>query len=431
MDLSLVSSSSENDSKIGQTVNRIKISFSPVKRTTNLIQLPGSKSESNRWLILQRALPGIKLENVANSVDTQVLKKALANGDEKVDVGHAGTAMRFLTAYFAAQEGEVRELYGSKRMHQRPIGDLVNALKQLGAQIDYLQNENYPPIKIRGRSLKGKNISIRADQSSQYISAILLINPFLADDIDIKFLTAPTSKTYIKHTASLLQELGFAFSFHSDHLSIKRPTSFNLPRTIQIESDWSAASYYFSWIALSKDQQLHLQFLRPDSFQADSALPDIYDRIGVFAEWVEEDRLYLKKADASAIRELKLELNDNPDIAQTIAVTCLGLGIDCHLTGLHTLTIKETNRLQAMKNELEKFDAQVNITNDSLKMGSPEKLPEKVQQISTYDDHRMAMAFAPLVLKTKLIINDPQVVEKSYPDFWRDLERLGVQLVDN
>ena len=416
---------------MNQAVNRISISFSPENGMTNQIRLPGSKSESNRWLILQRAFPGIKLMNLANSVDTQVLQKALANDDEKVDIGHAGTAMRFLTAYLAAQEGETRDLHGSNRMHQRPIGDLVDALRQLGAQIDFLENENYPPLRIRGRTLKGERISIRADQSSQYISAILLICPFLADDIDIKFLTAPTSKTYIKHTTSLLQELGFAFSFHTDHISIKRPASFKIPRSIKIESDWSAASYYFSWVALSKEQQLQLQYLRPDSFQADSALPGIYEKLGVLAEWLEEDTLHLKKTDASAVRELKLDLNDNPDIAQTIAVTCLGLGIDCHLTGLHTLTIKETNRLQAMKNELEKFNAHVDITKDSLQMGSPEVLPEEVQHISTYDDHRMAMAFAPLVLRTKLIIDDPQVVEKSYPDFWRDLERLGVQVADN
>ena len=410
-------------------MNKIRLSYHQQQNFSTSIQLPGSKSESNRWLILQQFFREIKLQNLANSVDTQVLQKALASDSSIIDIGHAGTAMRFLTAYFASQKKQTKILSGSDRMHQRPIGDLVNALRQIGAKIEYLEKEGYPPLKIHGKQLSGKKIKIKADQSSQFISAILLISPSLADDFTIEFLTKPTSKTYIKHTLSLLQEIGYAFEFTSDHLVVKQPSVLKIPKKINIESDWSAASYLFSWVALSKNDQIRMKILKKNSFQADQVLPEIYSKFSVDTEW-KEDELHLKKTDQKLPDEITLDLNNNPDIAQTIAVTCLGLNIDCYLTGLHTLAIKETNRLQAMKNELEKCNASVAISKDTLNLKSPQVLPDKKINISTYDDHRMAMAFAPLAQMTKLIIENPEVVEKSYPDFWKDLHQLGMQSID-
>ena len=406
-------------------MNKIKLSYQSQDNTTFSLQLPGSKSESNRWLILQQFFPDVKLHNLANSVDTQVLQKALTSQSSSVNIGHAGTAMRFLTAYYASQQGVIKILSGSPRMHQRPIGDLVDALRQLGAEIDYLEQDGYPPLKIQGKQLTARTIKIKADQSSQFISALLLISPSLADDFTIEFLTKPTSRTYIQHTLSLLQEIGYAFEFHTDHLVIKRPSSFKVPQEVAIESDWSAASYLYSWVALSKNDQLDLKILNKNSFQADQVLPDIYQQFSIETEW-KKGGIHLKKSHQQLPAKVTLDLNNNPDIAQTIAVTCLGLGIDCFLTGLHTLSIKETDRLQAMKNELEKCNAVVEITTDTLTLKSPKFLPVETVSIATYDDHRMAMAFAPLAQKTKLIIENPQVVEKSYPDFWEDLAALGL-----
>ena len=227
----------------------------------------------------------------------------------------------------------------------------------------------------------------------------------------------------------MLQQIGYAFEFTSDHLVVKQPAAFTIPKAVSIESDWSAASYLFSWVALSKKDQLVLKILKKTSFQADQVLPEIYSKFCVDTEW-KEDELHLKKRDQKLTDVINLDLNNNPDIAQTIAVTCLGLGIDCYLTGLHTLTIKETNRLQAMKNELEKFNASIAITRDTLQLKSPEVLPDKTISIFTYDDHRMAMAFAPLAQKANLIIENPEVVEKSYPDFWKDFQQLGLQSID-
>ena len=430
MDLSSASLNSAIALREKIQVNKIKLNYHPRQNIFKSIQLPGSKSESNRWLILQQFFPKIKLQNLANSVDTQVLQKALGSDSSTVNIGHAGTAMRFLTAYFASQTNQIKTLSGSARMHQRPIGDLVDALRQLGAKIEYLENDNFPPLKIYGRQLTGKNIKINADQSSQFISALLLISPSLKNDFTIEFSTKPTSKTYIQHTLSLLSEIGYAFDFTTDHLVVKQPFSFKVPQLFNIESDWSAASYLFSWIALSKNDQLKLKVLKENSFQADQVLPDIYSKFCVNTQR-KGDELHLKKTNQQLPDEITLDLNNNPDIAQTLAVTCLGLGIDCYLTGLHTLTIKETNRLQAMKNELEKFNAFVTITKETLNLKSPNVLPDKTVFISTYDDHRMAMAFSPLVLKTDLIIENPKVVEKSYPDFWKDLEQLGLQSIDN
>jgi len=410
-------------------VNKIRLNYHQTKNISKTIKLPGSKSESNRCLILKQFFPNIKLTNLANSVDTKVLQKALAEDVPSVNIGHAGTAMRFLTAYFATQVNKTKILSGSKRMHQRPIGDLVDALRQLGASIDYLENEGYPPLKIQGQQLSGNKMQIKADQSSQFISALLLISPSLADDFKIEFLTKPTSKTYIQHTLSLLEKIGYAFSLETDHLVIKQPTAFTVLNKINIESDWSAASYFFSWVALSKNDKVSLTILKKNSFQADQILPEIYKSFCVDTKW-ESDQIHLTKSDQQLPAEVNLELNNNPDIAQTIAVTCLGLGIKCFLTGLHTLSIKETNRLEAMKNELQKFHAHVEITKNTLELKPPAKLPSQAISIATYDDHRMAMAFAPLAQKMNLIIENPQVVEKSYPDFWQDFSQLGVQVFD-
>lgn len=410
-------------------MNKLKLTFSQNNCTSTSIQLPGSKSESNRWLILQQFFPEIQISNLANADDTLVLQQALKDKTGKVNIGHAGTAMRFLTAFYAANAGNKTKLYGSKRMHQRPIGHLVNALKQLGAEIDFIENDGFPPLSIKGQNLEANTIDIRADQSSQFISALLLISPGIKHNYKINFLTTPTSKTYIYHTCSILELLGYQIDSTQQQLKIRPPQQFQIPANVKIESDWSAASYLFSWVALSQDAKLNVSYLKSSSYQADKALPEIFSPM-VDVNWKTEG-IEIRKSKGQVPDEINLDLNDNPDIAQTLAVTCLGLKINCHITGLHTLRIKETDRLMAMKTELEKFNAIVSITDDSLTMIAPKQLPKHRITISTYDDHRMAMAFAALAQKTTLLIENPQVVAKSYPDFWRDFSKLGLQYVDS
>ena len=390
------------------------------------INICGSKSESNRLLILQAQFPNISIENLSDSDDTAVLQKGLRVLKGTVDVHHAGTAMRFLTAYFAATEGTEVLLTGSQRMQQRPIGILVDALKSLGADIEYAQNEGFPPLRIIGKKLLKNEVRIKADVSSQYISALMLIAPALPKGLKISLQGKTTSVPYIEMTLQLLRNIGISGDFEKNVISISAKETIH-DNLMIVESDWSSASYFYSLVALSDDLQITLGSFSEESLQGDAALVQIYESLGVQTySNISEKTISLSKKDTQLPDSLLLDLANTPDLAQTIAVSCFGLGIGCRLTGLHTLKIKETDRLSALKIELEKLGASVQIDENSLNLEKSFHLNPEVS-IETYQDHRMAMAFAPLALKTELTINNAEVVSKSYPNFWSDLKIAGVE----
>ena len=397
------------------------------------ILITGSKSETNRLLLLQALYPSISLKNTSNSDDSEVMLKALqstkkASSDAQIiDIHHAGTAMRFLTAYFSVSPGHEVVLTGSQRMTERPIKVLVEALQQLGAEITYEKEEGYPPIRIKGRKITKSKVSIPANVSSQYISALLLVAPQLENGLELTLVGEITSVPYIKMTLALLNEIGVETKFKENSITVKPLAINSKPQTLTVESDWSSASYFFSVVALSEiGTEIRLSSYKQNSLQGDAALVEIYKELGVTTVF-EDDSMILRKEASYNLQSLICDLNSSPDIAQTIVVTCFGLGIGCHLTGLHTLKIKETDRLEALKAELTKLDAVISVTDDSLTLDPSVTIAENVA-IDTYNDHRMAMAFAPLALLVPIVINDAEVVSKSYPDFWNDWKQLGVSV---
>ena len=390
------------------------------------VQITGSKSESNRLLLLQALYPEFKLENVSNSDDSNLMTSALSSDSEVVDIHHAGTAMRFLTAYFSIQEGRETVLTGSKRMKERPIKILVEALQDLGAEISYEGNEGFPPIRIKGKKLAKNKVSLRANVSSQYISALLLIASKLENGLELTLEGEITSIPYINMTLSLLDEIGVESSFIENTITVKPNTQPLETKTLTVESDWSSASYYFSIAALSDiGTEITLTSYKENSLQGDSALVDIYKHFGVSAVF-NENSVTLKK-EKSNLETLNLDLKNAPDIAQTIAVTCFSEGIACNLTGLHTLKIKETDRLVALHDELTKLGASIMVTDKSLHLKASSVIHENIA-IKTYNDHRMAMAFAPLALKVPIQILDAEVVTKSYQKFWEDMQQIGIKI---
>ncbi len=411
----------------------LKIQNSKFKIQNLILKITGSKSETNRLLLLRALYPNLVLENISNSYDSEVMIKALGaqypipkTQYPKIDVHHAGTAMRFLTAYYAIQEGFEVQLTGSSRMKERPIQILVNALNQLGAEISYIEKEGFPPLKIKGKKLTKRKVSLPANVSSQYISALLLMAPKLENGLELTLEGEITSVSYIKMTLALLNKIGVETSFIENRIIVK-PKSVIHNLKFTIESDWSSASYWYSIIALSEiDTQITLSSFKENSLQGDFALVEIYKNFGVETVF-NTNQMLLRKVENLKPETLNLKLNNSPDIAQTIAVTCFGLGISCNLTGLHTLKIKETDRLEALRVELTKLGASISVTNHSLTLGKSENVNTNIR-ISTYQDHRMAMAFAPLALKVPIIIENAEVVSKSYPDFWEDFKQFGFVL---
>jgi len=387
------------------------------------ITITGSKSESNRLLLLKALFTNLEINNVSNSDDSQYMLKALKSDDSTVDIHHAGTAMRFLTAYFATLEGKTTLLTGSQRMQERPIKILVDALRELGADIEYDKEEGYPPLRITGKTLKNDEVRLKANVSSQYISALLLMATKLKNGLKLHLDGKITSVPYINMTLSLLNQIGVETSFEGQLIQVK-PYLDTVSKTLTVESDWSSASYFYSIIALSPvGTQINLSTYKKDSLQGDAVLQAIYKQLGVTTTF-EGSNINLKKTTTQLPDCLNLDLANAPDIAQTIVVSCLGLQVNCNLTGLHTLKIKETDRLEALKNEINKFGTAIKITNDSLHLLDPKSLtPNAI--IETYNDHRMAMAFAPLALRTEFSIKEAEVVSKSFPDFWENLKQLG------
>lgn len=392
------------------------------------IQITGSKSESNRLLLLQALYPEITIANLSNSDDSVLMLKALQSNSEIIDIHHAGTAMRFLTAFLSIQKSKEVTITGSKRMKERPIQILVEALLNLGADIEYLENQGFPPLKIKGKQLKGGKVSLKSNVSSQYISALLLIAPRLKKGLKLKLKGTITSVPYINMTLDLLNQIGVKTKFKGNKITVKhfdkKPKSINLT----VESDWSSASYFYSIAALSKiGTEITLSSYKKESLQGDSILSEIYKEFGVITVFEKKSITLKKSNNINQNCLIELDLSNSPDIAQTIAVTCFGLGSECNLIGLHTLKIKETDRLLALKTEIEKLGGEVIITDDSLQLSASDKINENVA-ISTYNDHRMAMAFAPLALKVPILINDADVVSKSYPEFWKDLKSIGFKI---
>ncbi|MDO6519147.1 3-phosphoshikimate 1-carboxyvinyltransferase [Zobellia galactanivorans] len=388
----------------------------------NNIQITGSKSESNRSLLLQALYPNISIDNLSNSDDAEVMQKGLKIGNGVVDIHHAGTAMRFLTGFFASQEGKQVTLTGSKRMTERPVKVLVEALRHLGAEISYEKNEGYPPILIKGKKLEKSQVSLPANISSQYISSLLLIAPSLENGLELELVGKITSVPYIKMTLALLSQIGVENSFEGNTIKVSPKAKVD-PVNLVVESDWSSASYYYSIVALSEvGSEISLSAYKDNSLQGDSVLQELYTEFGVETRF-EGNTLVLRKVGAPKGQTVQFDLGNAPDIAQTIAVTCFGLGMGCHLTGLHTLKIKETDRLEALHTELSKLGADISVTDKDLTLGLSGTMKAEVA-IDTYNDHRMAMAFAPLAMKIPLYVNDAEVVSKSYPDFWKDLEKL-------
>ena len=415
-----------------KTLMNLKLQQSTINNQQSTIVITGSKSETNRLLLLQALYPNIKLENTSYSDDSDVMVAALQQSkinNQKstiINVHHAGTAMRFLTAYFAIQENSEVILTGSTRMKERPIKILVDALNQLGASIVYEEKEGFPPIKIIGKKLSNNKVSLPATISSQYISALLLIAPKLDYGLELNLEGEITSIPYIKMTLALLNEIGATTSFVENKIIVK-PLQSAICNLQSVESDWSSASYFYSIIALSDvGTKISLSNYKKDSLQGDASLVEIYKNFGV-ATVFNQNSITISKSAICNLKSFICNLQSSPDIAQTIAVTCFGLGIECNLSGLHTLKIKETDRLEALKTELSKLGAKISVTNNSLHLNKSNTILENVT-IKTYQDHRMAMAFAPLALKTSLIIENAEVVSKSYPTFWEDLKSIGFSI---
>jgi len=394
--------------------------------TISSLTITGSKSESNRCLLLKALFDDLTIENLSNSDDTKLMKNALSSDNSLIDIHHAGTAMRFLTAYYATQNGRRIILTGSSRMKERPIRILVDALRNLGAKIEYSENEGFPPLKIQGHEFLKSEVFLKANVSSQYISALLLIAPSLKNGLKLHLDGKITSIPYIEMTLALLNEVGIRTSFESNKIKVF-PYEGHNSKTLIVESDWSSASYFYSIVSLSSvGTKINISSYKKNSLQGDAILSEIYNNLGVSSKF-NNSVLTIEKISDDLPKNLDLDLSNTPDIAQTLAVSCLGLQINCNFTGLHTLKIKETDRLLALKNEIKKLGSDVITTNNSLEIKSPKPLLKNVE-INTYNDHRMAMSFAPLVLRTNLYINNADVVSKSYPNFWNDLDKIGINL---
>lgn len=396
---------------------------------SSAITITGSKSESNRLLLLQALYPQLTIDNLSNADDTRLMQQALQSQASEIDVHHAGTAMRFLTAYYATIHDSTVTITGSSRMKERPIKILVDALRDLGADISYLENEGFPPLQIKPARIDKCQVSLQANVSSQYISALLLIAPQLPQGLELTLIGKITSVPYIKMTLALLNDIGVTTSFKDNVISVSPLNTQNVnAKTLTVESDWSSASYFYSLVALSPvGASISLSAYKAASLQGDSCLAKLYQDFGVETTFNATTITICKQQDVEPSKTIQFNLSNAPDIAQTIAVTAFGLGMACNLTGLHTLKIKETDRIVALQTELEKLGAKVTVTDESLHLQTSNTIIPSVA-IDTYNDHRMAMAFAPLVLKTDIIINDAEVVSKSYPDFWNDFKQLGCKL---
>lgn len=392
------------------------------------IDLPASKSISNRALILKAmSLSTTPLTNLSDCDDTQVMLNAFNFDTSEIDVKAAGTSMRFLTAFFSRLPGEWI-ITGTKRMKQRPIHILVDALKSIGARIDYLENEGYPPLLIKGTTLEGGEISLSGSVSSQFISALMMIAPEMKKGLTINITEELISKPYIALTIGMMKEFGVCAKWEDNKIII--PHSNYHADSYLVEGDWSGASYWYEILALANKGELILKGLFNNSMQGDSKIAELFLDLGVNTEFT-SDGVHLTKS-APRIKKMFYDFSNIPDLAQTFAVTCCMLNIPFLFSGLQTLKIKETDRIEALKNELKKLGFVVQDRDDSILEWDGEKChPESKPVITTYEDHRMAMAFAPVALCIPNVwISEPHVVSKSYPRFWEHLKSIGFQITE-
>ena len=407
-------------------MRKIRVSGCDVKSFQNL-NISGSKSESNRVLILKSIFKNISIENLSLSDDTKILKKSLINKSPIINVGHAGTSMRFLTAYLATLVNKKFILSGSKRMHERPIAVLVDALNYLGFKINFIEDEGYPPLEIIGAKNIKNSVKLNSSLSSQYISALMLIAPTLKNGLVIELDGKITSRPYIDLTLSILQKLGIESKIKENFITIK-PQKKIKTSTYKVESDWSSVSYFFSIVALSNGIELSFKNFRSDSNQGDRKVCKYYELFGIKSKFQNHGLVISKQIDFKYPKQITIDLNDNPDLAQTIIVTSFGLNIPTKLTGLSTLKIKETDRLVAMHNELTMLGAKCEIDDDSIEIFKTENKLNDNHTIKTYDDHRMALSFAPLSIIKPLNISNPDVVTKSFPEFWNILKKINFSI---
>lgn len=425
-----------------------KVTVDPDSLCDNqLIDLPASKSLSNRALIMQALCPKpCQLTHLSDCDDTVVMQRAfltIANhqGIEPaiIDIGAAGTSMRFLTAYFATREGANVIMTGTERMKQRPIKILVDALRSLGADIEYLETEGCPPLRIHGRKLDGGPLSIDGSTSSQYISALLMVAPTLTNGLSLTLTGDVTSRPYILMTLGMMREFGIESTWDGNVISIA-PQTYRA-QSYEVESDWSAASYWYEILALAKDTQLkqiRLKGLHQESFQGDSHIADYFAPLGIVTHFTTEGvSLYIDTEKcAQKPKQLHWDMTEQPDLAQTVITSYANLDIHFDIRGLHTLRIKETDRIAALENELKKLGYVVTDQDNDRMMydGQQVEVGETISPIDTYKDHRMAMAFAPVALCaskcSSLLINDPGVVSKSYPSYWEHLKQIGFEIAE-
>ena len=395
------------------------------KEISGEITLDGSKSISNRALIIQ-ALCNDKftITNCSQSDDTKALKEGLTQQESTIDVGAAGTTMRFLTALLASSKDKEITLTGSDRMKQRPIGILVNALKELGAEIEYGEAEGFPPLKIKGKNLTGGELTIAAGVSSQYISALLMVAPTWENGLKLTLKGDLVSRPYLEMTLKLMEHFGVQHDWTDNCISIVPQTYKG--KDFKVEADWSAASYFYALVSLSDEADLVLNGLFPNSIQGDSVLAEMMEKLGVHTLFGKEF-IHLTKLPQTA-NGFEFDFIKCPDIAQTLAAVCAGLKISGTFSGLQTLAIKETDRTAALQTELAKINTQFTQSENTWKLTPAENLPDDIPVFDTYHDHRMAMAFAPLaiVMEYGVKINDPMVVTKSYSNYYNDIEQLGI-----
>ena len=407
------------------------------ERLAQTIQLPASKSISNRALIIYALSGGSNLpQNLSDCDDTEVIIEALRYMPDEINIKAAGTAMRFMSAYLSVMRG-THVITGTERMQHRPIAILVDALRKLGAQIEYVGQEGFPPLKITGSKLAGGELSIPGNVSSQYISALLMIGPMLEEGLTLQLTGDIISRPYIDLTLWMMGEFGAEAKWSStDTITVAHKPYKG--RDYFIESDWSGASYWYEMVALSpdRDAEIKLTGLMDGSMQGDSTSRYIFSLLGVKTTFETQKKgipqMVTLKKNGRGVSKLEYDFVNAPDLAQTFVVTCAALGIPFHFKGLSTLKIKETDRIAALKKEMLKLGYVIHDVNDSELYWDGERCEPDLQAgIDTYEDHRMALAFAPYALRQKgLVINNPQVVTKSYPKFWEDLKSCGFE-IDN
>ncbi len=392
----------------------------PLNPIKTKIRLSSSKSESNRALIIN-AVSGnkCKLENLSDARDTVTMQRLLNSSEKTLDVIDAGTTMRFLIALMAAK-GENKILTGTARMCERPVKILVEALRSLGAEIDYLGNKGFPPVEIKGFKSKSNKIQIQGDVSSQYISALLMVSPLLPDGLQLELTGKVASRPYIEMTLDLMKIFGVSHTWTNNVITVNKQEY--TANEYKIESDWSGASYWYSVVALAEKAEIELLGLKKASLQGDSAIVGIMEKLGVASQFT-TDGILLTKKDHQ--KEVTIDFADCPDLAQTVVACAAAKSIKLKITGIESLKIKETDRILALQNELKKYNASFNELSDGWYEVIPStSIPDSLK-INTYDDHRMAMAFAPLAFMAKIELEDKHVVNKSYPGYWEDLKKAG------